>query len=331
VKKEPGGASDWPALPELAAAAAEWQTWLSDGRRSSAHTIAAYRRDLGGFLGFLTEHLGGPPGIAALGALAPADLRAWLARRVGAGLARSSNARALSVVRGFLRWLERRGALEAAALVAVRGPRLPRTAPRPLTVDEAAAMVEALAEPAPEDWIGHRDAALALLLYGCGLRIGEALGLSRAVAPRAEDRTLRVTGKGRKIRLVPVLPTVTEAIDAYIACCPHPLPPDGPLFVGARGGPLSPRILQRRMQALRIGLGQPDWATPHALRHSFATHLLAHGGDLRAIQELLGHASLSTTQRYTAVDAERLLAVYREAHPRAKAPTAASPSTAKGR
>jgi integrase/recombinase XerC len=194
---------------------------------------------------------------------------------------------------------------------------LPSTVPKPLNVDEAAALVEALEASSRSDWVGLRDAALALLLYGCGLRISEALGLRRSEAPTGAGGTLRVIGKGQKVRLVPTLPAVAEAVDAYIARCPHPLPADGPLFVGARGGPLSPRILQRQIQAMRGKLGLPDWATPHTLRHSFATHLLTGGGDLRAIQELLGHASLSTTQRYTAVDAERMLAVYRAAHPRA--------------
>jgi integrase/recombinase XerC len=306
------------AAEDLRAAIGLWAAWLAGERRASAHTVAAYGRDLLFFFDFLAEHLGGPPGLAALAGLAPADFRAWLARRARDGAERSSIARGLSVVRGFLRFLDRRGLAEAGALAALRAPKLRQGVPKPLVVEDALGAVAAAGEIAANNWQGRRDTAVFTLLYGCGLRISEALGLRREAAPLGE--MLAITGKGRKERLVPVLPAVREAVAEYLAVCPYPLPRDGPLFVGARGGPLHARLVQRQMTALRGFLGLPDSATPHALRHSFATHLLAGGGDLRAIQELLGHASLSTTQRYTAVEAERLLAVYAAAHPRARIP-----------
>jgi integrase/recombinase XerC len=245
----------------------------------------------------------------------PADYRAYLAHRA-ARLERSSIARGLSVVRTFLRFLERRGLAASPALAVLRAPRLPQSVPKPLSVADAAEIVDAPTALVVSVWQAKRDIALLTLLYGCGLRLSEALGLKRAEAPG--DNPLTITGKGRKQRMVPVLPAVREAIVDYLAACPYALAADGPLFVGARGGPLSPRVVQRQMQALRSALGLPETATPHALRHSFATHLLGGGGDLRAIQELLGHASLSTTQRYTSVETERLLAVYEAAHPRAR-------------
>ncbi len=250
------------------------------------------------------------PSLAALEALGPADFRAYLAARAQDGIGRSSTARALSTLRGFFRFLDRRGFAKNAALAAVRTPKLPRSVPKPLSAEDARLALERIVALAEAPWIGQRDLAILTLLYGCGLRLSEALGLMRGEAP-LEPGMLSITGKGRKTRLVPVA--------AYLALCPHRLAAKGPLFVGVRGGPLNPRLVQRQMQRLRALLGLPETATPHALRHSFATHLLAGGGDLRSIQELLGHASLSTTQRYTAVDAERLLAVYERAHPRAKA------------
>jgi integrase/recombinase XerC len=321
--KAPSGPAPVPlarfaAAADLADALQRWQAWLTAERRSSAHTLAAYGRDLAAFLDFLREHLGAEPSLAALEALTPADFRAYLARRAAEDLRRSSIARALSALRGFFRFLDRRGLARNAALAAVKTPKLPKSVPKALTVAE---VEKALAEPndaareAP--WIGTRDTAILYLLYGCGLRLSEALGLTRREAPLAAG-TLTVTGKGNKTRQVPVLPAVAEAVEAYLALCPYRLAPDGPLFLGARGGALNPRLVQKRLQALRGALDLPETATPHALRHSFATHLLAGGGDLRAIQELLGHASLTTTQRYTAVDAERLLAVYDKAHPRAR-------------
>lgn len=307
----------YAAAPDLAEAIAQWQSWLESERRASPHTIAAYGLDLAAFLDFLVAHRGGLPSLAELDALGASDFRAYLARRAADDLERSSTARALSVLRGFFGFLDRRGLVKNAALAAVRTPRLPKSVPKALSVDQAEDTLDTVEEFAREPWIARRDIALLTLLYGCGLRLSEALGLSRSEAPVAAG-TLTITGKGGKQRQVPVLPAVAEAVAGYIAACPHPLAAAEPLFRGARGGPLHPRLVQGRMQQLRALLGLPERATPHALRHSFATHLLAGGGDLRAIQELLGHSSLSTTQRYTAVDAARLLAVYDKAHPRAK-------------
>jgi integrase/recombinase XerC len=316
ILPEPVPLARFSAAEDLRAAIGLWMAWLGGERRASAHTLAAYGRDLAGFLDFLTGHLGAPPELATFGRLLPADYRAWLASRVGE-VERSSAARGLSVVRGFMRFLDRRGLASSPALAVLRAPKLPASVPKPLSVPDAAALIEAPDGLVASAWQARRDVAVLTLLYGCGLRISEALGLARAEAPLGEQIT--ITGKGSKQRLVPVLPAVRQAISDYLAACPYPLPGEGPLFVGARGGPLSPRLVQRRMTLLRRALGLPETATPHALRHSFATHLLGGGGDLRAIQELLGHASLSTTQRYTSVDTERLLAVYEAAHPRARA------------
>jgi integrase/recombinase XerC len=307
------------AAAECLSAIAEWQAWLSSEKRASPHTIAAYGGDLARFFDFLVEHLATAPGFADLAALRAADFRAFLARRAGDGKARSSTARAMSVVRGFYRFLDRRGLAHNPALATVRSPKLPISAPKPLTVTEAADALASVEEFANEPWIASRDLAILTLLYGCGLRLAEALGLTRREAPLAAG-VMRITGKGNKERVVPILPIVAEAIAGYLALCPFAGTPEQPLFRGARGGALNPRIVQRRVVQLRQHLGLPESATPHALRHSFATHLLAGGGDLRAIQELLGHSSLSTTQRYTAIDSQRLLAVYDQAHPRAKAP-----------
>jgi integrase/recombinase XerC len=304
------------AAADLRAAIGLWVAWLVGERRASAHTVAAYGRDLALFLDFLTEHLGELPSLAAIDGLRPADFRAYLARRVQRHAERTSLARGLSVLRGFVRFLHRRGLASTSALAAVRSPRPKASVPKPLTVDDASAAVDAVGDFATGGWQGKRDIAILTLLYGCGLRLSEALGLRRGEAPLSE--ILVVTGKGQKQRLLPVLPAVRAAVADYLAACPHALEADGPLFVGARGGPLNPRIVQRQMEAVRGHLGLPESATPHALRHSFATHLLGGGGDLRAIQELLGHASLSTTQRYTAVETERLLAIYDVAHPRAR-------------
>ncbi len=306
------------AADDLRAAIGLWAAWLAGERRASAHTVAAYGRDLAFFFDFLTEHLGQVPSLGAIDGLRPADFRAYLARRAGDGIERSSLARGMSVLRGFVRFLQRRGLASTTALAALRSPKLPPGVPKPLSVDDALATVDAAGDFAPEGWQGKRDTALLALLYGCGLRLSEALGLSRAEAPLGE--ALTITGKGRKERQLPVLPAVRTAIADYLAACPHALAAAGPLFVGARGGPLHPRLVQRQMEALRGFLGLPATATPHALRHSFATHLLGAGGDLRMIQELLGHASLSTTQRYTSVETERLLAIYDGAHPRARLP-----------
>jgi integrase/recombinase XerC len=312
----PLSAARFAVADDLRAAIGLWQGWLAGERRASPHTLAAYGRDLAFFLDFLAEHQGGLPDLGAIDRLRPADFRAYLARRCGDDLARSSLARLLSTLRGFVRFLNRRGFTSTTALAALRGPKLPNSVPKPLAVDDAAATLDAAKNRGSGGWQGRRDAAVLALLYGCGLRLSEALGLDRGAAPFGE--ALRITGKGGKERVLPVLPVVRAAVDAYLAICPYPLDKDGPLFVGARGGPLGPRHVQRRMTALRRHLGLPETATPHALRHSFATHLLAGGGDLRAIQELLGHLSLSTTQRYTQVEAERLIAVYERAHPRAR-------------
>ena len=318
---EPLPLARFAAAADLRAAIALWMAWLGGERRASAHTIAAYGRDLAFFLDFLSGHLGEMPGLATFGRLLPSDFRAYLAHRA-ARVERASIARGLSVVRTFIRFLERRGLASSPALLVLRAPKLPHSVPKPLSVADAAEMIDAPSALVTSVWQAKRDVAVLTLLYGCGLRISEALGLKRSQAPGVEP--LIITGKGQKQRMVPVLPAVSAAIADYLAACPYALPADGPLFVGARGGPLSPRLVQRQMEVLRGALGLPETATPHALRHSFATHLLGAGGDLRAIQELLGHASLSTTQRYTSVETERLLAVYDAAHPRAHRPARGS-------
>jgi integrase/recombinase XerC len=292
-----------------------WRRWLAVERRASPHSLAAYERDLGAFLTFLAEHQGGAPSLSSLKKLNRGDLRGWLAERGGRGLKASSTGRALSVLRGFYRFLARRKLVENAVVLGLKNPKMPKSVPRALTPAEAADALENIGVLSDEPWVAKRDAALLTLLYGCGLRLGEALSLTRRDQVAARSGRLTVTGKGRKQRVVPVLPIVALAIDDYVAACPHR---HDPLFLGVRGGPLNPRIVQDRLQRLRLLLGLPASATPHALRHSFATHLLAGGGDLRAIQELLGHASLSTTQRYTDVDAAGLMAIYDKAHPRAK-------------
>ncbi len=307
------------AAPAVIAAVERWQRWLADERRASLHTIDAYCRDLAAFLAFLTDHLGGPPDLADLGRLRITDFRSWLARRAMDGLTAASRARALSVVRGFFRYLDRHGLAHNPAVAAVRTPKQRRPVPRPLSATQARAAVESVGDLGAAPWVAKRDTALLALLYGAGLRIGEALALAlRDLPGEGEDATLVIAGKGGKQRMVPLLPYVHAAIADYLAACPHPLDPAGPLFFGARGGRLNASVVQRTLRRLRGALGLPQSATPHSLRHSFATHLLAGGADLRAIQELLGHASLSTTQRYTEVDAERLIKVYRNAHPRAK-------------
>ncbi|EJW12910.1 Tyrosine recombinase XerC [Rhodovulum sp. PH10] len=307
------------AAPDVSAEIARWLQNLGAERRMSPKTVEAYRRDAFQFLGFLSGHLGGRVTTKELGALTPADVRAFMAARRAEGISGRSLMRALAGVRSFGRHLAREGVCEIGALAAVRSPKVPKTLPKPLTVDAAKLVTDAdvRAGEAREPWVLARDAAVMALLYGSGLRISEALGLKRkdVPAPGAGD-VIVVTGKGNKRRMVPVLRNVLQAVADYVALCPYAVPDAGPLFVGAKGGPLSPRIIQLAMQRMRGALGLPDSATPHALRHSFATHLLMRGGDLRAIQELLGHASLSTTQVYTGIDSERLLEVYRSAHPR---------------
>ena len=306
--------------PDVSAEIGRWLAYLGSERRMSPKTLEAYERDVGQFLAFLADHLGGTPSLKTLAKLTPADVRAFMASRRANGAGNRTLMRGLAGTRSFARFLERNGKGKVGALSAIRTPKLPRSLPKPLAVKDAKRMSDAGMREGETRaaWIVARDAAVLGLLYGSGLRIAEALSLTRAQAPLpATGDAITVTGKGNKARMVPVLPQVAQLIADYVKLCPLDLPDDGPLFVGARGGALLPRIVQLAMARLRDAMGLPDSATPHALRHSFATHLLARGGDLRSIQELLGHASLSTTQIYTAVDSERLLEVYATAHPRA--------------
>jgi integrase/recombinase XerC len=297
-----------------------WLSHLRAERRLSAKTLEAYARDLRQCLAFLSEHWGAQVTLKRFAALEATDIRSFLAMRRADDIGGRSLARSLAGLRSFARFLEREGKGKVGALSAIRAPKIGKSLPKPIQIAAAKRFADA-DERAGEDrdpWIWARDAAVMALLYGSGLRISEALGLKRREVPRpGEGDVLVVTGKGNKTRMVPVLQNVLELVQEYAAICPHQLPPEGPMFVGARGGPLNARIIQLTMERLRGALGLPDSATPHALRHSFATHLLSRGGDLRAIQELLGHASLSTTQIYTGIDSERLLEVYRSAHPRA--------------
>ncbi|MDZ7601458.1 MAG: tyrosine recombinase XerC [Hoeflea sp.] len=304
------------AAPDVIHEQQAWLTQLIDERRLSPKTADAYERDLRQFLGFLTLHLGGAPKIADLADLRPLDLRAFMAERRRAGAGARSLGRGLAGIRSFLRHLERKGMANAAGAAATRAPRQPKSLPKPLTARDALRVVDADLQLSDEPWISARTAAVLTLLYGCGLRISEALALTPADLPR-QGGTLRITGKGGKTRIVPLLPAASEAIAAYRKLCPFQPGPDEPMFRGARGGVLQPAIVQKEMRRLRSALDLPESATPHALRHSFATHLLAGGGDLRTIQELLGHASLSTTQVYTGVDSRRLIEIYDRAHPRA--------------
>jgi len=317
--EDAGRAADGARSADLAAQFARWLAYLGAERRMSPKTVEAYGRDVSQFLAFLTTHLGGPPSLDQLSRLAPVDVRAFMAARRAQGIGSRSLMRGLAGARSFGRFLERNGNATISALAAVRSPKIPKTLPKALAVASAKRIVDTdlRAGEAREPWILARDAAVLALLYGSGLRISEALGLRRQDVPEpGKGDVIVVTGKGNKQRAVPVLRQVTELVADYVRLCPYDLAGDRPLFVGAKGGRLSPRIVQLTMAGLRGALGLAETATPHALRHSFATHLLARGGDLRAIQELLGHVSLSTTQVYTAVDTERLLAVYRSTHPR---------------
>ena len=303
------------AAADLLAALEDWRRWLIAERRTSPHTVDAYCRDVASFLEFIRDHRGETADLNALADLSPADFRAWLAARLGDGLSRTSITRAMSALRNLFRFLDRTGRVDNQALAAVKAPKPPKSVPKPLNAEDALALLRRAVEIAPEPWIGARDVAILTLLYGCGLRIDEALSLNQGDAPTGD--TMMITGKGNKERLVPVLPVVIDAVQSYRDACPYATDADCPLFYGARGARLNPGIVQRTMRTLRADLGLPETATPHALRHSFATHLLAGGGDLRTIQELLGHASLSTTQRYTDVDTQKLIEVYDRAHPRA--------------
>ena len=292
--------------------------WLSHERalKSAAdNTLSAYATDVAGFVAFMAQHRGGRQGLSSLAAIATRDMRAWMAHERSRGVSSRSLARALSAVKTFFRWLAERHALESTAVLLARAPKFERKLPRPLAEDAAHDMIETVEFQAQEDWIAARDAAVLTLLYGCGLRISEALGLTRADHPLPD--VLRITGKGGKQRLVPVLPVAQAAVRRYVELCPFHIGAKDPIFRGKRGGVLGPGLVQKSMRTARMQLGLPASATPHALRHSFATHLLSAGGDLRTIQELLGHTSLSTTQTYTAVDTARLMDVYNAAHPKA--------------
>jgi integrase/recombinase XerC len=308
------------ATPEVTTEIGHWLAHLGVERRMSAKTVEAYQRDVRQFLDFLALHSGGLVTLAGLHEIAVQDVRAFMAHRRSEGVSGRSLMRSLAGVRSFARFLERHGKGQVGALAAVRAPKTPRPLPKPLEVAPAKRLTDARlrAGEARESWVLARDAAVLALLYGSGLRISEALNLKvKDIPAPGQGDTLVVTGKGNKTRMVPVLLPVLQLIADYFAICPYRRAPDAPAFVGAKGGALSPRIIQLAMAGLRGALGLPDTATPHALRHSFATHLLARGGDLRSIQELLGHASLSTTQVYTAVDADHLLEAWRSAHPRA--------------
>lgn len=304
---------------DLAAASNAWLEHLRSARGYSRETLAAYERDLRQFVSFLGMHFDYAPCLADLSRIDAKTVRAFLSARRKQGAVSRSLSRTLSALRTFFRWLEAEGRIKNRALQQVSLPKVPHSVPKPLTEAHAARVIEGegLCDAADE-WITVRDTAVLLLLYGAGLRISEALSLTVADAPIEGRDVIVISGKGGKERMVPILAVTQQAVSRYLKLCPYPLQRHDPLFVGAKGGPLSPRIIQLAMQRMRASLGLPDTATPHALRHSFATHLLAAGADLRQIQELLGHASLSTTQIYTAVDRDRLLAIYEKAHPRHK-------------
>jgi integrase/recombinase XerC len=294
------------------------QTWLEQQKAlngAAANTITAYQNDLLGFLSFITLHKGQSQGLGALAKITLPDMRSWMAQERGRGVGARSLARSLSAVKTFYRWLAEREGFEPTAVLSTRAPKFHKKLPRPLAQDAAVELLEVVATQPKEDWITARDEAVITLLYGCGLRISEALSLTRADVPLPD--VLRIKGKGGKERIVPVLPAARSVVDRYLSLYPGILEPHDPVFRGVRGGPLSARMIQKTMENARMQLGFPATATPHAMRHSFATHLLNAGGDLRSIQELLGHASLSTTQAYTAVDTARLMEVYEKAHPRA--------------
>lgn len=292
-----------------------WLTTMAALQDISDNTRLAYQGDVTEFLSFMTVHFGQPNGLGALAQIATSDMRAWMAQSRANGTGPRSLARKLSAVKKFYSWLAEREGFEPTAVLSTRSPKFQKKLPRPLAPDAAKAMIETVELQSQKDWVAARDVAVVTLLYGCGLRISEALGLTGKDAPL--PKTLRIIGKGNKERIVPVLPIAQAAVDRYLALAPFPLEIGSALFRGVRGGPLNPRAIQGAMASARRQLGLPESATPHALRHSFATHLLEAGGDLRAIQELLGHASLSTTQAYTAVDTSHLMEVYERSHPKA--------------
>ena len=309
-----------PADSELSDQARDWLSHLASERRVSPHTLQSYARDLRQFLQFTAVHFGACPSLNTFAILGVSDLRAFLATRRAHGAGSRTLLRQLAGLRSFARYLERNGKGKSVAFASLKAPRVKRSLPKPLTIAAARQVILADASAGENQcqWVVARDSAVLCLLYGAGLRISEGLCVKRSEAPVAGRDFLTVTGKGQKTRTVPIIAPVRQAVEAYLALCPYQLVPDGPLFVGVKGGPLSSRIIQLAVARLRGALGLPDSATPHALRHSFATHLLERGGDLRSIQELLGHASLSTTQLYTAVDSTRLVESYRAAHPRGR-------------
>ena len=310
--------SDLPLLeatPKLLTARKDWLEQLEKTRRVAKLTVEAYERDSRQFLSFLCQHLGHRPDISDISELRVADIRSFLAYRRNEGVGSRSLGRGLAGIRSFFNFLTRAGLADVPAARVVRTPKQPKSLPKPLNIADALHIVDKKTQLDDEPWVASRNAAILTLCYGCGLRISEALSLTPADFSDKNATSIYVTGKGGKTRLVPVIPAVHEAIDDYLSCCPFILPPDQPLFRGVRGGKLQRAIVERAVQQLRSSLGLPDSVTPHALRHSFATHLLSRGGDLRTIQELLGHASLSTTQIYTGVDTDRLMEVYKKAHP----------------
>ena len=302
--------------PAFRDALERWLAELSAVGGRAEKTVSAYRADVLGFLGFLQSYKDASQGVVALGGLTTRDMRAWMAHERGRGVSARSLARALSAVKNFVGWVAEREAFDPTAVLMVRTPRFQTKLPRPLEQDAARAMIGNVESQSNTDWVARRDTAVVTLLYGCGLRISEALGLKGQDLPMGD--TVRILGKGGKERLVPVIPAARCAVDAYVKACPYQIDINTPVFRGVRGGSLNPRLIQKAMESARAQLGLPATATPHAMRHSFATHLLNAGGDLRTIQELLGHASLSTTQNYTAVDTARLMEVYEGAHPRAQ-------------
>ncbi|MEL7271893.1 MAG: tyrosine recombinase XerC [Pseudomonadota bacterium] len=313
-----------PMAPCLTSHRLDWLDGLALERRMAARTVEAYERDVRQFCFFLTDYLGHPPRVKDVADLRPITMRAYLAHRRKSGVEARTLARGMAGIRSFIRYLEKKGLASSAALTAMATPKQPATVPRPVTAEQALTLTHQNAQAHDEPWIAARDAALMGLLYGCGLRLSEALaltpadlGIAKPAKPRVSVNSLSILGKGGKRRMVPLMEAVGQGIEAYLIQCPHVLEPADNLFRGARGGPVQPAVIQRAMGVMRGALGLPASATPHALRHSFATHLLDNGGDLRTIQELLGHASLSTTQKYTAVDTNALLNAWADAHPRA--------------
>lgn len=304
-----------PLASNLAHALEAWQHFLEKTKGVSPHTLTAYSGDVADFFTFLSAHVGGEVSLADVNRLTTRDFRSWLASRLNRELSAASSARAVSSLKNLFRYLQKHHGTGVDELMHLRAPKLKKPIPKALSEAHSLASTASIGELQNEGWMGLRDMALLTLIYGAGLRISEALGVT--LAQLRDDQGLRITGKGNKQRMVPLLPVIKDAVDAYVRACPYPIEPRGTLFLGARGSALDPAVFQRQLRKLRGLLGLPDTATPHAFRHSFATHLLAGGVDLRSLQELLGHASLSTTQRYTAVDKTRLMSAYTNAHPRA--------------